>query len=628
MHDNTNENYDYINTVVAPYDIMVHARLLEERGILGEIIDNELGVLFEQAGRVRSYATYLECYADSHILIFLTHAAVEVRRFFKDVFLRDFHVCILPPLIPDYMSVREADEFVLFDSYMFLVKMGRSMGLSYPQFGGHLRKLGDDIKRMYGSRMTEPAYVTAKNRRDYVFCRLDTLEVTKADASWECECEPVQSLADPVAVVSDVSPAFVSYVPEAGVDNKHGQMKLLAVEMRFLEKVLLDRVSFDAVLYLGSSPGDHIGALMQMFPSVRWYAYDIKPAIPWDGLDVIPDDDVKFGRLANLFSDVRKRVVVINDIFIENTHEFYKTNEQYYEEISQYADIVYYMEKYFIEYTKPLTRVRTGSELWFQPFQSNQSFELRQVFRQRLGFEVNNRTEFDNRAIMFRQEIRPNVYVNGRCYDCHYMNLVVKCAHAITGVDMSKDVWKVYNRKYKPPVVWSALLKFRNKARLKACQKGGFRSGGKVFRYDFTETPKYDVLCLGGKSIRIPKEIGNRRDIFKDIDPPEVISVAAKAIVVNDDFVLNVPPYVLTQQDELEVQFNRTYECLPAQAPPSCIICCTPGASFTPRLDLFGRLVLKCGSVFVKTGIVRKEFVPFRPPDLWDSLSSYFSLWE
>jgi len=538
-------------------------------------------------------------------------------------------VCIAPPVVPSEFSMPQRNEFVIFDAYMFLIKMARSMALTFPQFSAPLRVLGEDVKRLFGALCNTPHYDTVRKRKDYIILKVDNLDVTPVEASWRCECAEVLPEADPVANFSAVSSSYIQYDPSVGRDNKHGQMKLITVEMRFLNHVLLNKTAFDTVIYLGGSPGDHIGYLMKMFPAVRWYAYDLKPIIPWDDLDIIPNDEIKFARLKPMFdSTPRKKAVIINDIFSDSPAELYKINEAYYNDIEQYVDIVYYMEKCFVDYKKPLTRMRIKSDIWFQAFQNAASGEVRQVFRNRLGLESVSTGGCENRVTMFRQEIRPKVWTNGRCYDCHYTDLILKCGQAVSGVDMTKNVWFVKERKVHPPIIWKALQRLRTKKRMKDSQGKGIFISKKKYNYHYVETDNYDVLSLGGKVIRMSKDIPPGRNILKDFDPPEILQVEAKTIVVNEDFVIKVPPYVLSRDDFLEVQINGRYECLPAMATPFCINCNTLGAAFGPRLDLFGSLSLDCGCRFVKTGIVRTEFVAYTPPDSWDDLGSFFSMWE
>jgi hypothetical protein len=632
MCDKPIKNNNVVVEVPNRYSLLEHSQLFVDMGAAICCHYDDFVPLVEEIPVIRTFAPYLECYNDNHILPFLTHASVEIRRYFKSVFQEESNICIFPPDFPTYMTPREKDELALFDAYFFLIKMSRAVALTYPQFSAHMRVLGDDIKRMYGSTMNTPEYVAVKNRRDYVICIVGSLELKKVDVSWPCECPEITPVADPIASLSAVPGGYVHYEKGVGVDNKHGQMKLLCVEARFLNHVLLNKTSFDSVLYLGSSPGDHIGALMKMFPAIRWFAYDLKPMIPWEGLDVIPNDEMGFRRLEKIFSPTKRRIVIINDIFVQNTTDFLRISDEYYDEVSKYCDIVFTMEKYFIEYTKSLTRVRIGAELWFQPYQGCSSFELRQVFNGRRGIEVRSMQELDNRAIAFRQEIRPNVYVDGRCYDCHYTDLVLKGCQAITGVDMSPGFKQVMMRVHKPPLVWDVMRRIGTKQRMKLNQKRGFLlklpDGVKHISYEYIQTDSYDIFRCMDKIIRLPKDIPMKQQILLDPEPPEVISVASKVIVVNDDFAIKVAPYILSQDDFLEVHINGKFECLPVLADAGCIVCSTPGASFGPRLDLLGRLDLQCGCTFVKTGGLRKEFVTYEPPDLWDNLQDCFDLWS
>jgi len=490
------------------------------------------------------------------------------------------------------------------------------MALTYPQFQGHMRVLSEDIKRMYGSVMNTEAYMFLRNRRDYVICFIENLDMSENRAEWVCECEAVKPQADPVAILSTLSSSFIRFDPDAGKDNKHGQMKLLTVEMRLLQHVLLSRIKFDAVLYLGASPGDHVGILMKAFPEIRWFAYDIKPLIPWPNLEIIPNDSFKFSRLMDLFGK-KKRIVIINDIYNSSMAELYRISDEYYDEIAQYADIVYYMEKCFGNYKKPLLRVRIGADVWCQSFQTSASGEMRQVFSSRLGYESINFSTFNNRETMFRQEIRPKVYVNGRCYDCHYTDLVLKGMAAVTGVDLSVDTRRLHQRKLKLPMVWQILRKLKTKARLKANEADGVIISRKKWMYHYTERDdcNYSSLVFGKDLIRISNDIPMNQRLLSDYDAPEVMRKMGSIIVVNDDFLIKVPPYEIFQDGTLEVCINNSYEKEPLSSPPFCISCNINGVSFGPRLDHFGHMILSCGCVFAKTGVLRQEFFHVEPPD-------------
>jgi len=618
VHDNGEiKNTDINNINNLSYDIVAHADMLVSIGAAASVVKYDIRSLSEMALEVRKFAPYLEVYPDSHHLLFLTNAAIEMRRYFKDVFGVEYFISLKPPSMHWPMTVSEQDDYVRFDALFFLVKMSRAMGQSFSQFQGHMKVLSDDIKRLYGTVMNTEPYMFLRNRRDYVICFAENLDVLEVQAEWTCECEPVVPLADPVAVLDIVSPAYIQFDPLKGKDNKHGQMKLLTVEMRLLQYVSMSKRKFDGVMYLGSSPGDHISVLMKAYPNVRWYAFDLKPMIPWPNLEIIPNDSLKFGRLAPMFSEPRKRLVVINDIYISNISELYKVSDGYYEEILKHADIVCYMEKCFGYYKKPLLRVRQGAEIWCQGYQAAASGEMRQIFFERNGLHSINEGAYNNRETMFRQEIRPNVYVKGKCYDCHYTDMVLKGMEAVTGVNVASETRMLCARKHYVPKIWQALRKLKTKARIKKFSEDGVALGKTVHKYHYTERDdaEYSTFVMGKDVVRISSHIPDHQKLLADPDPPDITRAEGCILLVNDEFLIKVPPYEVFPDETLEVNINGRYEKERLFVNPFCINCNLQGVAFGPRLDYLGKLELNCGCTFVKTGVVRKEFFHIEPPD-------------